>query len=163
MRKVLGQQVDQKGSLVDDGKTRFDFTHDKPLTAEDIRAIADLVRGRNGAVEDLRRWRQRLQGMLLRLGHRYPGKGRSWTLAYRAYITQLVWAQEAHQLLCQIGTAPGKFFRPNRSMIIQSTSIQQIKPYINGRLKLSLKVAKNLVDVLVSRERVNAFRFWAEQ
>lgn len=64
-------------------------------------AIRDLVRGRNGAVEDLRRWRQRLQGMMLRLGHRYPGKGRSWTLAYRAYITQLVWAQEAHQFLCQ--------------------------------------------------------------
>lgn len=43
LRQVLGQGVEQKGSLVDDGKTRFDFTHDKPLTNEDIRAIEAKV------------------------------------------------------------------------------------------------------------------------
>ncbi|ULQ51390.1 LytR/AlgR family response regulator transcription factor [Flavihumibacter fluvii] len=58
---------------------------------------------------------------------------------------------------------PGKYFRPNRSMIVQSSAIQQIKPYINGRLKLTVKVAGSHVELLVSRERVNAFRVWAEQ
>jgi alanyl-tRNA synthetase len=43
LRQILGQGVEQKGSLVDDSKTRFDFTHDKPLTNEDIRAIEAKV------------------------------------------------------------------------------------------------------------------------
>ena len=43
MREVLGDKVDQKGSLVDHEKTRFDFTHDKPLTPAEIARIEDLV------------------------------------------------------------------------------------------------------------------------
>jgi alanyl-tRNA synthetase len=43
LRKVLGPHVEQKGSLVDDAKTRFDFTHDKPLTFEQIRQIERYV------------------------------------------------------------------------------------------------------------------------
>jgi alanyl-tRNA synthetase len=43
LRQVLGQHVDQKGSLVDDEKTRFDFSHDKPITADEIREIEAKV------------------------------------------------------------------------------------------------------------------------
>jgi len=43
LRKVLGGAIDQKGSLVDGDKTRFDFTFDKPLTAEQIREVELLV------------------------------------------------------------------------------------------------------------------------
>ncbi|MFO0880482.1 MAG: alanine--tRNA ligase [Gemmataceae bacterium] len=43
LREVLGDHVEQKGSLVDAEKTRFDFTHDKPLTGEEIAAIERLV------------------------------------------------------------------------------------------------------------------------
>jgi alanyl-tRNA synthetase len=46
LRLVLGGHVEQKGSLVDEDKTRFDFSHDKPLTADDIRAIEDHVNRR---------------------------------------------------------------------------------------------------------------------
>lgn len=43
LRKVLGTHVTQKGSLVDANRTRFDFSHNVPLTADDIRAIERLV------------------------------------------------------------------------------------------------------------------------
>ena len=39
LREVLGDHVQQKGSLVDADKTRFDFTHNQPVTDEQIREI----------------------------------------------------------------------------------------------------------------------------
>ena len=41
--KVLGGVIDQKGSLVDSDKTRFDFSHDEPLTPDQITEVERLV------------------------------------------------------------------------------------------------------------------------
>jgi len=43
LREVLGSHVQQKGSLVDADKTRFDFTHNAPVTPEQIREIEARV------------------------------------------------------------------------------------------------------------------------
>ncbi|WP_069048808.1 alanine--tRNA ligase [Hydrogenophaga sp. RAC07] len=43
LREVLGDHVQQKGSLVDADKTRFDFTHNAPVTDAQIRKIEQLV------------------------------------------------------------------------------------------------------------------------
>jgi alanyl-tRNA synthetase len=43
LREVLGGHVQQKGSLVDAEKTRFDFTHNQPVTAEQIREVEARV------------------------------------------------------------------------------------------------------------------------
>jgi alanyl-tRNA synthetase len=43
LRQVLGTHVLQKGSLVDEFKTRFDFSHNQPMTTEQIRAVENLV------------------------------------------------------------------------------------------------------------------------
>jgi alanyl-tRNA synthetase len=43
LRKVLGSHVAQKGSLVDANRTRFDFSHNAPMTAEEIRTVENLV------------------------------------------------------------------------------------------------------------------------
>jgi alanyl-tRNA synthetase len=43
LRRVLGKHVRQKGSLVDAERTRFDFAHDKPMSADEIRAVENQV------------------------------------------------------------------------------------------------------------------------
>lgn len=43
LREVLGTHVQQKGSLVDADKTRFDFSHNAPVTDDQIRQIEEIV------------------------------------------------------------------------------------------------------------------------
>jgi len=43
LREVLGDHVQQKGSLVDADKTRFDFAHNNPVTPEQVREIEKRV------------------------------------------------------------------------------------------------------------------------
>lgn len=43
LQQVLGNQIRQAGSLVDEGRLRFDFTHHKSLSQEELRKIEGLV------------------------------------------------------------------------------------------------------------------------
>lgn len=43
LREVLGTSVQQKGSLVDEFKTRFDFSYDEPLSNEQIKEVENKI------------------------------------------------------------------------------------------------------------------------
>jgi len=43
LRKILGEHVVQKGSLVESDRLRFDFSHNEPLTYEQLKEIERLV------------------------------------------------------------------------------------------------------------------------
>ena len=43
LKHILGAHVEQKGSLVDDSKTRFDFSHPQALSADEINSVEIAV------------------------------------------------------------------------------------------------------------------------
>ncbi len=43
LRAVLGDHIQQKGSLVDEHKLRFDFSHNAPLSADEVAKVEALV------------------------------------------------------------------------------------------------------------------------
>jgi len=57
---------------------------------------------------------------------------------------------------------PVDFFRLNRRYIVHSRAIEQIRPFHNHRLKLSVTAAVVNEDMVISRERVADFKRWAD-
>lgn len=49
LRESLGEHVEQKGSLVEQDRLRFDFSHPKALTQEELKTIESTVNARIGA------------------------------------------------------------------------------------------------------------------
>ena len=43
LKKILGDHIEQKGSLVEETRLRFDFAHSKPVSTEEITKIEDLI------------------------------------------------------------------------------------------------------------------------
>jgi alanyl-tRNA synthetase len=78
LRKVLGDHVEQKGSLVDPEKARFDFAHDKALTVDEIASIERIVNDRIGAnlpvhaVETPLAEAKKISGVRAVFGEKYP-------------------------------------------------------------------------------------------
>ena len=56
---------------------------------------------------------------------------------------------------------PKSFFRINRGQIIRIDAIKDISVYSTSRLKIILNKYSEQ-DCIVSREKVNDFRFWLE-
>ncbi len=54
---------------------------------------------------------------------------------------------------------PNLFFRINRSIIVQIDAILVVKKYVNSRLRIILKTEAEK-DLIVGREKVNAFKDW---
>ena len=43
LKKILGDHIEQKGSLVEENRLRFDFAHSKPVSTDEVRDIEDLI------------------------------------------------------------------------------------------------------------------------
>ena len=57
---------------------------------------------------------------------------------------------------------PMTFYRINRSVIINVEHLVEMKPYLNGRLELSMCMSNDR-KIIVARERVNEFKNWINQ
>ncbi len=49
LKTVLGDHVEQAGSLVEEGRLRFDFSHNQAMTQDEIRKVEELVNKEIGA------------------------------------------------------------------------------------------------------------------
>ena len=67
---------------------------------EEDEAVRDLVRARDRAMVDQRKARQRLKGFLLRLGHRYLGRG-NWSAEHLRYLASIKLSHAAQQIAMQ--------------------------------------------------------------
>ncbi|MDH3583007.1 MAG: alanine--tRNA ligase [Phycisphaerae bacterium] len=78
LRDVLGDHVEQKGSLVDEERTRFDFANPRAVTAEQVEQIQELVNER--IAEDLAVYTDlvpqeqalKINGLRAVFGEKYP-------------------------------------------------------------------------------------------
>jgi DNA-binding LytR/AlgR family response regulator len=57
---------------------------------------------------------------------------------------------------------PVKFFRFNRKVIGHVSAIKDIRTYLNNRLRICLIAGKQNDEAIISRERVQAFKEWAD-
>jgi len=88
LRKVLGEHVSQKGSLVDAERLRFDFSHFEPVTAEQLREIEQIVnaqiRGNSAAAaEEMELETAKASGAMALFGEKYDDVVRVVTMGER--------------------------------------------------------------------------------
>ena len=98
LRQVLGTHVAQKGSLVSPNRLRFDFSHAKPMSADDVKAVEDMANAvllENTAVETrlMGLEEARASGAMALFGEKYgdevrvvamgmvtPGANKAWSV-----------------------------------------------------------------------------------
>ncbi len=82
LRQVLGEGVHQKGSLVAPDRLRFDFSHGRPMTAEEMQQVEDLINDwvRRATTTEIR-WRSRedalADGAMALFGEKYGAEVRT--------------------------------------------------------------------------------------
>lgn len=153
----------------------------KPITLEDIaRAIQKFrhIKPAGGISEEIRpllqQWRQAEKNyrsrFLVKTGNRmffvdatqvayFLSEGKAVFLVTREgqrYPLDLTLERLQEEL------DPRDFFRLNRSTICSIHAIREIRTHVNSRLKISLKAGQQSEEAIVSRDRVPAFRSWAE-
>ena len=145
LRAVLGDHVQQKGSLVDENKLRFDFSHTKPLTKEEITKIEDIVNKealKNLEVKtELMKLDDALKsGAMALFGEKYDDDVRVLTMGENSYSVELCGGTHVNRT----GDI-GFFVITNQSSV--ASGIRRIEALAGSR---SIEHVKKLRDVNLS-------------
>ena len=146
LRRVLGTHVTQKGSLVEADRLRFDFSHMKPITPDEINKIEDFV---NSMVETKSQVKTRLMtpkeavdnGALALFGEKYGDEVRVLSMGSekdRYFSTELCGGTHVRNT----GDI-GKFKIISQSAIaagvrrVEALRDKQLQEYLNKKEKLN--------------------------
>ena len=146
LRRVLGTHVTQKGSLVDPDRLRFDFSHMKPISTDEIKKIETFV---NSMVEKKSEVKTRIMtpkeavdnGALALFGEKYGDEVRVLSMGSekdRYFSTELCGGTHARNT----GDI-GKFKIISQSSIasgvrrVEALRDKQLQEYLNKKEKLS--------------------------
>lgn len=82
LKKILGDHINQAGSLVEPERLRFDFTHNKPVTQIELAQIEELVnqqiqRARQVEVQEMSHKQALAEGALALFGEKYGDQVRT--------------------------------------------------------------------------------------
>src|SRR5690625_1064054 len=94
LQQVLGEHVQQKGSLVAPDYLRFDFAHDQAMTAEEITAVENLVNEQVFAntpvtTELMSMEEAKAAGAMALFGEKYDDQVRVLTMGQEAFSKEL--------------------------------------------------------------------------
>ena len=94
LREVLGDHVRQKGSLVDENKLRFDFSHTKPLSKDEISKIEDIVNKETLSNLEVQTELMKIDdalksGAMALFGEKYDDEVRVLTMGNNSYSVEL--------------------------------------------------------------------------
>lgn len=102
LREILGEHVQQKGSLVTPERLRFDFSHYEPLSPEHLQAIETLVNDHilantdvDTAVMDFDAARER--GAVALFGEKYDAQVRVLTMGFDDFSMELCGGTHVHR------------------------------------------------------------------
>ncbi len=160
LRDVLGEGVEQKGSLVAPDRLRFDFSHNKPVSAEEIARIEAICREQIGrdlavyakvvALEDAKR----INGLRAVFGEVYPDPVR--VVSVGADIGAMLAAPERDEWrqysveFCG-GTHLSKTSEAGEFVIVSETGVAKGIRRVEALTGVAARAARAAADVLGER------------
>ena len=107
---------------------------------------------------------------LVKMGHQL-GSVQAEDIAYFYHENKVVWLKKndskKHAIdytldQLQSKVDPTRFFRLNRKFLASIDAIEGVMSYSNSRLKVTLKGMPKSEEILISREKVGAFKMWLD-
>jgi alanyl-tRNA synthetase len=168
LKKVLGTHVEQKGSMVDDERLRFDFSHFSKMTNEEIAKVEALVNEKireNIIIEDIRNMpiaEAQKMGATALFGEKYGDQVR--VVAFdRNYSIELCGGTHVHatgqigiiKIVSESGVAAG-MRRIEAITAIKAEQFYNTQTEIISQLHEALKNPKDLVQSVTQLQEQNS-------
>ena len=169
LREVLGEHVQQKGSLVDEKKLRFDFSHDKPLSQDEISKIEEIVNKESLNNLEVKTELMKLDdalksGAMALFGEKYDDDVRVLTMGENSYSVELCGGTHVERT----GDI-GFFIITNQSSVasgirrIEAIGGIQAFNYINGEYELETAFEKALFATRqLCKRQITWLRSWED-
>jgi DNA-binding LytR/AlgR family response regulator len=156
----------------------------KPITAADLAQAFNKYSklGTNGKTNSNNNFEDVMQALKENINHKYKNRflgklGQKMFFVNVQNISHFIAENKIVQMVTNEGAKyivnhsmerleelcdPALFFRINRKTMLNIESVQMVRPYDNNRLQVGIRQQASPDELIVSREKVTAFKNWAE-